>query len=376
MKIGIDARPLFQAQRTGIANYIYELIQELPRVGPEHEYILYSHKEIRGISPSVHIKTRVDARFGLFPGSFWLLSRGGSLIRRDELDVFWSTVPVLPLWVPAHVFRVVTVYDVVWRRFPETMRTPNFWLHRFRAEAAIRNCDRMIAISRSTGDDIMHFFGETSERIRLVYPGISEAFRVQDPVSAADHISRKYGVPQRYMASVGTVEPRKNLALLVRVLQLLKRSGRLDCPLLIAGASGWKSSPLYQQVRDSGLTENELRFLGYVSDEDLPSFYGGAKVFLFPSLYEGFGLPPVEAMACGTPVIASDAPPMPETLGDAAILEPPCSVERFADAVDRVLKDERLSASMRRRGMARAQAFRRETSARDLLDALCPAGVK
>lgn len=373
MRIGIDARPLHQSQRTGIANYVYELIKELPRIAPENDYILYAHKDIKGVPPSPCIQAKVDGRFGLFPGSFWLLSRGGHLIRRDKLDVFWSTATMLPLRVPKNVFRVVTVYDVVWRRFPETMRTANFWLHRMRAETAIRNCDRMIAISRSTGDDLVDFFGVSCDRIRLVYPGISEVYQPQDPLLAANHISRKYGVPPGYMAAVGTVEPRKNLALLVRTMQILKRTGRLDCPLLIAGASGWKNSPLYQEVQESGLTQDEVRFLGYVPDDDLPFFYAGAKVFLFPSLYEGFGLPPLEAMACGTPVIASNAPPMPETLGDAAILEPPSSAERFVEAISKMLKDDELSETMRCKGMLRAQNFRRDTSARALLDALSPA---
>ncbi|HUN61524.1 MAG TPA: glycosyltransferase family 1 protein [Candidatus Sulfotelmatobacter sp.] len=373
MRIGIDARPLYQAQRTGIANYIYELLKELPRIAPEHEYILYAHKEIKGVPTDSCIQTKVDSRFGLFPGSFWLLSRGSHLIRRDTLDVFWSTVTMLPLWVPKRVFRVVTVYDVVWRRFPETMRTANFWLHRMRAETAIRNCDRMIAISRSTGDDLVNFFGVACDRIRLVYPAISEVYKPQDPLLAASYICRKYGVPPRYMAAVGTVEPRKNLTLLVRAMQILKRTGRFDCPLLIAGANGWKNSPLYQEVQKSGLTQDEIRFLGYVPDDDLPLFYAGAKVFLFPSLYEGFGLPPLEAMACGTPVIASNAPPMPETLGDAAILEPPSSAERFVEAIAKVLRDDELSDTMRRNGKLRAQNFRRDTSARALLNALSPA---
>lgn len=372
MRIGIDARPLHQSQRTGIANYIYELVKELPRIAPENQYILYAHKDIKGVPSSSCIQTKVDNRFGLFPGSFWLLSRGSHLIRRDKLDVFWSTVTMLPLWVPKNVFRVVTVYDVVWRRFPETMRTANLWLHRMRAETAIRNCDRMIAISRSTGDDLVQFFGVAQSRISLVYPCISEAYKIHNPVLAASHVARNYGVPPRYIAAVGTVEPRKNLTLLVRAMQILKRRGQLNCPLLIAGASGWKNSPLYQQVRESGLDPEEIRFLGYVPDEDLPLFYAGAQVFLFPSLYEGFGLPPVEAMACGTPVIASDAPPMPETLGDAAILVPSSDSEKFADAITTVLTDTRLADSMRQRGMTRVQAFRRDAAARDLLKALSP----
>src|SRR5579863_77804 len=130
-----------------------------------------------------------------------------------------------------------------------------------------------------------------------------------------------------------TVEPRKNLKVLIKTLKILKNKGQLACPLLVVGAKGWKNSHLFQEVKDSGLTSNEIRFVGYLPDEDMPFFYSGAQVFLFPSMYEGFGLPPVEAMACGVPVIASDAQCMPEVLGDAAILESSANADGFAAAI-------------------------------------------
>jgi glycosyltransferase involved in cell wall biosynthesis len=170
------------------------------------------------------------------------------------------------------------------------------------------------------------------------------------------------------LATVGFVHPRKNQQFLVGVLRILKNNGQLDCPLLVVGAIGWKNSPLFREIRAAGLTENDIRFLGYVPDEDMPLLYAGAQVFLFPTLYEGFGIPPVEAMACGTPVIASDAPCMPEVLGDAAILEPLTSHERFATAIRRVLTDNQLREALRTKGIQRAQSFRYETSVRQLLE--------
>jgi glycosyltransferase involved in cell wall biosynthesis len=169
------------------------------------------------------------------------------------------------------------------------------------------------------------------------------------------------------MAAVGTLEPRKNLRLLVEVLQILKTEGKLNCALLIAGASGWKNAHLYREIQAAGLTEDEIRFLGCVPDDDLQSFYSGAQVFLFPSLYEGFGIPPVEAMACGTPVIASDAHPMPEVLGEAAILEPPTSARRFAMAIAKILEDKSLRFRLQSAGVRRAQEFRYEAAAEQLL---------
>ena len=369
MRIGIDARA-FYPQRNGIANYVCGLVEQLPALAPEHEYFLYSHKEMSGPEPHRAFRRHVDCKFSWCPGPLWLWSRCGQFARRHKLDVFWSSTPALPLWVPRATLKVVTVYDLVWRRFPETMTKYNFWVQRVMGENGIRSCDRVIAISRATGDELTQILGVPPERIKLVYPCIFESYKVQDSFRAAEYISSKYGVSPRYMAAVGTIEPRKNLSLLVRVLQMLKKNGRLDCPLLIAGANGWRNSRLYQEVRESGLTEQEIRFLGYIPNEDLPQFYAGAQLFLFPSLYEGFGIPPLEAMACGTPVVASDAQPMPEVLGDAAILEPPSSAERFMEAIVRVLGDRSLHCAMRQRGLDRVRAFRWGATGRQLLEAL------
>jgi glycosyltransferase involved in cell wall biosynthesis len=192
-------------------------------------------------------------------------------------------------------------------------------------------------------------------------------YKRRDRQQAAEYISRKYGVTPNYMATVGTVEPRKNLKLLVEVVRILKSNGQLKCPLLVVGASGWKSSPLFRQIQAAGLTENEIRFLGYLPDEDLPFFYAGAEVFLFPTLYEGFGLPPVEAMACGTPVIASNARCMPEVLGEAAILEPPDNAQRFADAILNLRAHGNLRREMQAAGVHKAEEYSCHASAKKLL---------
>jgi glycosyltransferase involved in cell wall biosynthesis len=269
--------------------------------------------------------------------------------------------------MPRGVLKIVTVYDLVWLLFPETMSLYNLYLHRAIAEKAIQRADLVIVISRSTGEDLVRLLGVPSGKVKLVYPGISESYMPQESLPAAEYISAKYRVPPCYMAAVGTIEPRKNLKLLVEVLRILKANAQLKCPLLVAGAKGWKNSHLFRGIQAAGLTEKEIRFLGYLPDEDLPFFYGGAQLFLFPSMYEGFGLPPLEAMACGTPVIASNARPMPEILGDAAILEPPASAQRFSTAIERVLADANLRYAMRNKGIARAQMFRPETSVRQLL---------
>jgi glycosyltransferase involved in cell wall biosynthesis len=366
MRIGIDARPL-NKQRTGIGNYIQGLVELLPRVAPQHDYFLYSNRNLErhlldGMSE------RIDGTFGWCPGSFWLLGRGARLARQDEVDVYWATNAILPARMPAGVLKIVTVYDLVWLRYPETMTRYVRLVQSMCARKAIADADYVVVISRSTQDELIQTLGVPREKTKLVYPGVADRYKSQNQAKAAEYISRKYSVPQRYLATVGIVHPRKNQQFLVGVLRILKNNGQLDCPLLIAGPMGWKNSPLFREIQAAGLTENDIRFLGYIPDEDMPLFYAGAQVFLFPTLYEGFGLPPVEAMACGAPVIASDAPCMPEVLGDAAILEPLTSHERFATAILRVLADDQLREALRAKGMRRAQSFRYETSVKQLLE--------
>ncbi len=367
MRIGIDARPL-NKQRTGIGNYVQGLVELLPQVAPQHEYLLYSNRRLDSPLPEGAFHQRIDVAFGWCPGSFWLLGRGALLARKDAVDVYWSTQAILPPRMPSEVLKVVTVYDMVWLRCPETTTRYVRLVQSMCARKAVAEADYVIVISRSTQDELIQTLGVPREKTKLVYPGIADRYKPRQQAKAAEHISRKYGVPQRYMATAGTVEPRKNLKLLVEVLRILKSNGQLDCPLLVVGASGWKTSPLFREIQAGGLTENDIRFLGYIPDEDMPLFYAGAQVFLFPTLYEGFGLPPVEAMACGVPVIASDAPCMPEVLGDAAILEPPTSAETFATAILRVLTDDELRAALRVKGIRRAQSFRYETSIKQLLE--------
>jgi len=369
MKIGIDALPL-RGVRTGIGNYIYSLLRWVPEIAPQHEYFLYSNKAIGApaLSPEKAIRQRIDSSFRLCPGALWLLGRGAGLARTDQVDVFWASTPVLPIGLPAGMLKIVTVYDMVWLRYPETTTRYNLLLQRTFARRGIAEANCVLVISRSTQEELVETLGVPREKTSLVYPGISERYKPEEPEAAAKYISAKYNVPSRYMATVGTVEPRKNLKTLVKALRILKDDGQLACPLLVVGAKGWKNSDLFQEIQASSLTNEDIRFVGYLPDEDMPFFYSGAQVFLFPTLYEGFGLPPVEAMACGVPVIASNAQCMPEVLGDAAILESPASPGGFARAITRVLSDEALRNSMRTRGIRRAQRFCSRTSAQRLVE--------
>jgi glycosyltransferase involved in cell wall biosynthesis len=368
MRIGIDVC-LLSKQLTGLGNYTGALVSLLPTVAPQHEYFLYSNREFRlEFTDAAPVRKRLDSRFRAWPGSLWLLARCGSLIKKDDLDVFWASGTILPTGIPAQVRKIVTVHDLVWLRCPETTTRYNLLIQKLCARRAIASADSIVVVSRSTQDELIQTLGVPSEKTKLVYPGVYSRYKAQDPAAAAEYISRKYGVPERYLATVGIVHPRKNMRLLVETLRILKRRGQLACPLLIGGPMGWKNSDLFRDIRRAGLTDDDIRFLGYLPSDDMPLFYGGAQLFLFPSLYEGFGAPPVEAMACGAPVIASNAQCMPEILGGAAILESPTDAEGFAAAISSVLADNGLRESMRAAGPVRAKRYRYEDSVKHLIE--------
>src|SRR5215475_1759763 len=264
MRIGIDALPLSR-QRTGIGNYLYNLVSRLSCLAP-HDYFLYSNRQIEPEFAQT-VRKRVDSGFHWCPGSLWLLGRSQRLIASDNIDVFWATGPVLPRGIASTTLKIVTVYDLVWLRHPETMARYTLFVHKMCAEASIAKADLVVTISTSTRNELVERLGISAAKTRLVYPAASETYKPQDRSEAAGFISAKYGVANRYLATVGTVEPRKNLEVLVQALGILKQSGQLSCPLLVAGAKGWRNSALFRAVARAGLTEKEIQFIGYLPHE-------------------------------------------------------------------------------------------------------------
>jgi glycosyltransferase involved in cell wall biosynthesis len=207
-------------------------------------------------------------------------------------------------------------------------------------------------------------------KIKVIHHGVGPAYRRQDPQAAAELVANKYGVSKEYVLTVGTVVPHKNLLTLVEAMRILRQRGKLSFQLSVVGAKGWKNARLHEAVRRSGLTGEDVRFLGFVPEEDLPVLYSGSCAFVFPSLYEGFGLPLVEAMACGVPVVASNTSSIPEVVGEAALLVPPTQPEAFAEAILRVRSDKDLRRTMIERGLRRAACFHWDKTARQLLECM------
>lgn len=285
---------------------------------------------------------------------------------RANLDVLFCPVNVVPL--ASLVPSVVTVHDVAFLAYPAAFHATKRRYLTAMTRLSVRRARHIIAVSAHTRDDLVHHFGVRPERVTVIPNAADERYR---PANTANDITRfktANNLPDRFILFVGTLEPRKNLRRLIEAFALLSGDDP-DVKLVIVGASGWLTSDLAPHVQSRGLSDHVI-FTGYVSDEDLPRWYQAATVFCYPSLYEGFGLPVLEAMACGTPVVTSRTSSLPEVAGDAALLVDPTDVRGLANALQSVLADDARQRAMSAAGSARSHAYSWERTAAATLDVI------
>jgi len=271
--------------------------------------------------------------------------------------VYHATEHLLPyLRTPT----VLTVHDLIFERYPEHHTRRNTWFLKVGMRLFVRAADAIIAVSQHTRRDLIDLYGVASDKIYVIYEGIDAGFRPTDAAAVAA-VTARYSPGRPYLLMVGTLEPRKNHMMALQALASLKAAG-LPHRLVIAGGSGWLFEPIRRLVDELGLAA-DVCFAGYVSAVELPALYSGAACVLLPSLYEGFGFPVLEAMACAAPVVCSDAGSLPEVAGDAALLVAPHDPAALADAVALVLTQPALAARLRALGLAQAARFRWESCA-------------
>lgn len=362
-------------RRAGLGRYAESLIRALVAVYPGPLALFYNRE--RGVEPLPgleHLPARTVA-LGYKPWrmAVWL----GQLahISFDRLlpgaELFHATEHLLmPLH---HTPSVLTIHDLAFRLFPHYHKLLNYAFLNLAMPLFLRRADHLIAISHATRQDLVRLYGVDPGKITVIYEAADPHFHPQ-PMEEIHRVREKYGLPQRFILSLGTIEPRKNYQRLIEALALLRGERRIggrglrteDWRLVISGERGWLYQPFFQRLEELGL-EREVFLLGRVPDEDLPALYTAATLFVFPSLYEGFGLPPLEAMACGTPVICSRASSLPEVTGHAALLVDPTDVETLAAAMRSVLEDQALRVEMREKGLKQAARFSWEETARQTL---------
>ncbi len=282
------------------------------------------------------------------------------------------------LFVPSHVVpiihprrTVVTIHDLGYLYYPQAhTRGSRFYLH-ISTLFSVRAARRVIAISEATKRDLVDKYKVPGQKIKVIYHGRDPLFQPVTDQAKIREVVTRYSISQPYCIHVGTLQPRKNLGLLVEAWDVLRQNMESPPQLLLAGRRGWLYSSLLESIRARGLGDL-IKLADYVEREDLPALYSGAVAMTFPSLYEGFGLPPLEAMSCGTPVLASNTSSLPEVIGDAGILLDPQDPVAWADALRRVIADPQLRVEMSRKGLERAAQFTWERCARETLAVLSP----
>ncbi|TET54003.1 MAG: glycosyltransferase family 1 protein, partial [Actinobacteria bacterium] len=260
---------------------------------------------------------------------------------------------------------VLTVQDLAFLRYPEFYTWKNKTYMKSVASFSIKNADALITTSENTRKDLIDLLMVKEDKIFVIYPGVDSIFK---PASAQDKekVKKKFGLPQNYILAVGTLEPRKNLSCLLKAFALLKKKSDFDFKLVIVGEEGWLYKRIFNDIKKQDL-EKETIFTGFIQDKDLPAIYSGASVFVYPSLYEGFGLPALEAMACGTPVVCSNTSSLPEVVGKAALKANPEKPEEFANAISKIVSDANLAKELSKMGYERAKQFSWEKTAKETL---------
>jgi len=360
MLIGIDASRSVAQERTGTENYSLNLIRHLLALESDHHYRLYFNRP-----PSSESRiTSHELRIMPFPRLWTHLRLSWEMARRPP-DLLFVPAHVLPVVHPRR--SVVTVHDLGYLYYPEAHRLLDRLYLDLSTRYNARAATHLIADSSATKRDLIERYGTDPDKITVVYPGYDDmVFQPVRDEKALEAVKAKYGIAGDYILFVGTLQPRKNLTRLIKAYWKLKAG---SWKLVIAGKKGWLYREIFQQVEKLGL-EGKVVFTGYVPEGDLPTLLSGARLFVVPSLYEGFGLPVLEALACGTPVVCSNVSSLPEVAGDAALLVDPLDVEGLAAAMERVLGDESLRAELMERGFEQVRKFSWEKCARETLDVL------
>jgi glycosyltransferase involved in cell wall biosynthesis len=344
MRVGLDGRAL-QGRRTGVGRYVFEICRELDTLIPEAEFFVYTPEPVELPVTSGRWQCRVEPRRwarGLKPIA-WLKLRAGRLCQEDRLDVFWASATLLPP-LPPEVRRLTTVYDLTFRIAPETMGPTHLMAHRMFFGPDVRRADQRLAISHGTAARLQAWLG--GPLAAVAPPAVSPVFRPSG-TEAVKGVLSAFGISQPYFLAVGTWEPRKNLELLIRVFRTMQSEGELQgYRMVLAGDAGWKDERLRALLRTTPSSTDDpesVMPLGFVSDDQLATLYSGCRAFVFPSRYEGFGLPVREARACGATVLASDLPEIREAGGEDAVYVPP-TAEGLRDGLRRVIARSRSPA--------------------------------
>lgn len=350
-RIGLNAQ-LLSGQKSyraaGIHRHILGLLSHLPDADPRFEYTVFTGETAPVPDRPVRVERTSLATERAPSRIVWeQIVQPAAAGQCDLLHALAYVSPILS-GKPA----VVTVHDLSFLRNPERFRFANRNYLRIFTGLSVKRARRVIAVSRHTKQDVMTVYGVPAGKIDVVYSGLDSQFK-RPPPRAVEEFRAAHGLPDKFILYLGTIEPRKNLSILIRAYAKVRPAG---VKLVCAGGRGWMYQDVFQTAEELRLSR-EVIFPGFLPDDDLPLWYSAANVFVYPPAYEGFGLPVIEAMACGTPTITTDSSSLPEAAGDAALLVPPDDITALADSLARLLGDRSLQSDLAARGPAQAARF-------------------
>jgi len=364
MRIGFDAKRAF-FNFSGLGNYSRNTISYLRKKFPEHDYYLYVPKRKARIPDGEFLKQNLlypeswsGKKFSSLWRSFWL----GRRLESDGIDLYHGLSNEIPFDMPkSEVRSVVTMHDLIFLRFPEWYKSIDRRIYTKKARHSCRNADRIIAISEQTGLDIQEFLGTSRDKIDVVYQGCDPLFYSRTNDKEKDRLTKKYALPGTFLLNVGTIEPRKNLLSTVQAMHM----SSLDIPLIVIGRPTAYLEKVRHFIRDNSM--KNITFLQNVPNEDLPGLYQMAEIFIYPSRFEGFGIPILEALSSRTPVITSRGSCFAEAGGKHSAYIDPDNPEELGMTIHKILADNELRENMRVQGYKHAMQFTEDIIAENIM---------
>lgn len=347
MKIAIDTQTTL-GQKSGFGFYVKNLVEALKKDKSGDNYIL--------ISPDDHQDFSTPQRF------IWDQFRFPKAAKKEKVDILHQPCFSAPVFYRGNV--VVTCHDIISMKFPKNLPFFSRMFYSKWMPYSYKVAKMIIADSENTKKDMVEYLEIPEEKIRVVHLAVSEEFQPKNKLEI-EKAKKKYGIKGKYFIDVGTIEPRKNLPFLARAFAIAVKSG-ISERLVITGKKGWYYDNLFKLVEELKLGDKVV-FTGYADDKDIPALYSGATALVFPSLYEGFGFTPLEAMACGTPVISSNTSSLPEVVGDSGILLPPKDEKSWARKIVEVSENTSLREDLKLRGLKQAKKFTWEKVAKETI---------
>jgi glycosyltransferase involved in cell wall biosynthesis len=386
MRIAVDGRTIVKG-KSGVGTYVERTMRALLDLDPHNEYFLFLAEPLDSLNAPNLTKVAIEGYQKAGKNRYWENFLLPQFAAKHKIDIFFGAayaLPLLPRWHalaefmplpsrwkrPFNPYRqlkyVGGVLDVIGFVRPETF-TPKMrlWQHIFVANA-VRIADAIITISESTKRDILRLFRYDGARIHVTPLSVDQTFHPDYEKSETMRVRNRYSLPKQFILYVGTIEPRKNVSGIAKAYSSLSSDLRKKYPLIIAGSKGWYAESILNEIKALRIPD-DIRLTGFVDDLDLPILMSMAEVFVFPSLYEGFGYPVLEAMASGVPVITSTSSSLPEVIGDAGIMVDPVDTRAISEGMVRILRDPRFRASLRAKGLKRAKQFTWEKTARRTL---------